>query len=155
MQLKRDPAAAEFRLASGRTNFTETLFEEALETSGIIASAKIGQGSINLLTDRFVVVIGKLQGFRGVRYLPGYVCRERSTSIACMLNGGLMSLQRKFAPADKRIGPEQAAAPNRAEVPAPGKENQSLVPAHQPKTAEDHERQDEQGESGQQTKRSN
>jgi hypothetical protein len=150
--LKRDPAAAEFRLASRRTDLTEALIEEALKTSGIVASAEIRKGLINLLPDCLVVVIGKLQGFRGVCYLPGYVCREGSTPVASMLNGRLVNLQRKLAPADKRIRPEQAAAPNRAEVGGSAKQNQSLVPAHQAKTAQDHERQQEQDESGQQPK---
>src|ERR1700751_3944015 len=90
--LERDAAAAQFRLANRGADLTEALFEEALEARGIIAATGFGQGLINLLMDRLAVVIEKLQGLSRVCCLPGYVCRQGSTSVAGVLDCRLISL---------------------------------------------------------------
>jgi hypothetical protein len=151
--LERDAAAAQFSLANRRTDLTQALLKGALKTIGIIASTGFRESLINPLMNRLVVVIEKLQSFRRVCHLPGYVCREGSASIECMLDSRLMALQRKFAPADERISPEETSAPNRAEIFLAGIKNQSLVSAHQTKSAEDHQRYEKQTESGQEPNR--
>ena len=105
-RLERNAASPQFGLANRCTDLTEVLFKEAFKPPRIIASTGFGESFIDLLTNRLVIVVEKLQSFRRICHLPSYVCRKGSASIDGMLDSRLMGLQRKFAPADEGIGPE-------------------------------------------------
>src|ERR1700732_4484285 len=103
---ERTAASPQFGLANRCTDLTEVLLKEAFKTLRIVASTGFRESFIDPLPNRLVIVVEKLQSFCRVCHLPGYVCREGSASIDGMLDSRLMGLQRKFAPADKGIGPE-------------------------------------------------